>query len=406
MLTDSPLLPQALPLDASQSLLPAAASEAVEREESTHPGRERTDRFEFLDVLRGLAIWAVLLLHCTYDVTQTRSPALDAVVGILHHGYLGVQLFFVISGYCITAAVYRSAAKPGAVGHFFSRRFRRILPPYWASMVLTVSLGLLTVALLKRPFLSVFPMTARDWLLNICLLQQPFGAPDANMVYWSLSIELQFYLVMGLGLLCRSGVEAYLLLVSITFAWMLTTSGWNSNGMIVAYWHEFACGIAAYYFITRTNRWAGTPWLLLATALGVGYMDLAAADSLFRPDGRFILAGKVAFCLGVLVLLVISHPWDRNLSERCVSRWLAFFGTISYSLYLTHVPVVTRIYNGGQRLTGLDGWFFGAYTLMALAAAVAASYWFFKWCEEPWMTRPSRQVTGDVSQRTMCAPIS
>jgi len=121
---------------------------------------------------------------------------------VLSHGYLGVQIFFVISGYCITAVCRSTSPGKRSVLEFLRRRVRRIYPPYWASIVLVVLLGMATVLLMGRTWQSVFPLTAADWMLSSLLLRGPFGAPATSFVYWMLSIIIQFYLVMAICTRC------------------------------------------------------------------------------------------------------------------------------------------------------------------------------------------------------------
>ena len=110
------------------------------------PGDRQSARFELLDALRGIAILAVMLLHFAERGVDSGDQLIYARVWpVLQHGYLGVQLFFVISGYCITAALYNAIERMNSFQYFLVRRLRRIFPPYWASMVLVVVLGFITI---------------------------------------------------------------------------------------------------------------------------------------------------------------------------------------------------------------------------------------------------------------------
>ena len=364
----------------------------------------RSARYELLDALRGIAILAVLLLHFSERGRESGDHILHARLWpVLQHGYLGVQLFFVISGYCITAAVGAAAGKSSPVWYFLIRRLRRIYPPYWASMLLVLGLGFLTIVVLQTPRATVFPLELWEWFSNVALLQGPLQARDANLVYWSLSIELQFYLLMAVCLLLTPRLaEVWLVLVSAASCWIACRHSIPLTGWVLNYWSEFACGIAVYYWITHRNQFSLTPWLLV-TASGI---EMSASffehDSLTFPDGRFIPGVRVAFCLIVMVIMLGLHAKDRQIVEWPVMRFLSRVGLISYSLYLIHVPIGTRVFNLGQRVTGLQGCWWVLYFLLSLVCAALTGMLFFRWFELPWLNTAAVKA----SERSAIVPPS
>jgi peptidoglycan/LPS O-acetylase OafA/YrhL len=354
----------------------------------------RTARYEFLDALRGIAILLVVLLHfAERGVESEDSIVHDKVWPVLQHGYLGVQLFFVISGYCIMAAVASAAQKANSVQLFAARRLRRIFPPYWASILFVVFAGLATRILLNTPWETIFPLAAWEWIANIFLVQEVSGARDpGNFVYWSLSIELQFYVILAICLLMsRKSAETWLVLISLLSAILATTHAVPLTGWVLNYWSEFACGIAAYFWITRTATRSATPWLLVAFAFLEMLWSFYEQPVLTLPSGRFIPAIRIAFCLLVMLLMIVLYQKDSDLCRIRMVRALMATGTISYSLYLTHVPVGTRIFNLGQRITGLDGLLWLPYFGLSLLASGLIGLIFFRLCERPWMNSPLQQ---------------
>ena len=361
----------------------------------------RTARYEFLDALRGIAILLVLLLHfAERGVNSEDSLVHDKVWPVLQHGYLGVQLFFVISGYCITAAVASAAQKANSVHLFATRRLRRIFPPYWASILFVVLAGLATRVLMKTPWETIFPLATWEWIANIFLLQGPLQAQDANLVYWSLSIELQFYIVMAIGLLMSSKTaETWFVFVSLLSAILATTHAVPLTGWVLNYWSEFACGIAAYFWITRTATRPSTPWLLVAFASLEMLWSFYEQPVLTLPSGRFIPAIRIAFCLLTMLTMIVLYQKDSYLCRFRMVRAFMGIGAISYSLYLTHVPVGTRIFNLGQRLTGLDGVLWLPYFGLSLIASFLVGLLFFRLCERPWLNSvvPRKNATPPES---------
>lgn len=353
-----------------------------------------TYRLEFLDVLRGVAILAVMLLHFgDRGCGAGDSLVLGRVWLVLSHGYLGVEAFFVISGYCITAAVYDIHRKGRPMHVFLTRRARRIFIPYWWSMLLVVVLGAGTVLLMKKPWRSVFPLTPMDWMLNVLLLQRPFGAPDVSLVYWSLSIEIQFYLVMAACAWRKELTERCLIAFSAASAILLCIRRVSISGTILAYWPEFACGIAAFYWITGERCWAVTPWCLAGLTAGSA-MLVWLTSSCWHERGHLGLPIRLAFCLAVAVSLVSVRRYDWSLCRQTWARLLAFFGRMSYTLYLIHVPVATRVFNFGERATGLAGLRWLVYASLATVIVLFVGRLFFRFCEQPWLNSRPKAMCG------------
>jgi peptidoglycan/LPS O-acetylase OafA/YrhL len=349
-----------------------------------------TDRSSLLDILRGIAVLAVMLLHTGDHGVGGGTPWYDATVWqVLRHGYLGVQLFFVISGYCILGAVISAERKPQPWRTFVGRRLYRIFPPYWASVLLAVGMGLVTVFLMKKTWFSVFPLDVWDWLLNLVLLQGPFGAPDATMVYWSLSIEVQFYAVMSLCLLFPRGMTWWLTSLSgVYLAWVIAPQV-GISGTPLAYWPEFAVGIAAYLWLHPQRFRRGWPLIigvLTLIAIGVG---IAQSPSMLEAHGEFRTPYKQLFCVLCGLLLVAGSTWSVPGLQSPVGRWLAVVGTMSYSLYLTHVPVGSRVMNLAGRIIDLNGPGWLIVALASLAIQGLIGWAFFRYCEARWLNTPS-----------------
>ena len=350
---------------------------------------ERGSRYEFLDALRGVAILAVMLLHFGARGRAADDQLVHARLWpFVSHGYLGVQLFFVLSGYCITAAMQSAARNPMRFRVFIQRRLRRILPPYWWSLLLTVAMSTISCFVMHKGWFEIVPLTACDWAINICLLQEPLHAPSANVVYWSLSIEIQFYLVMTLCLLKVDWTEYFLVVMSlISMLYRAFPVFPSFYGTILALWPQFVCGIGAYYLITGRNRFVLTPWCLLGTVVATILLSWRHEPGIWLPDGRFTFPAKVIFCIVIALVIVVLHPFDARLMRgRCV-RWLAALGCISYTLYLIHEPIGTRIFNLGERFTGLEQLWWLAYVGVAFACTFAIGMPFFVYCERPWLSQ-------------------
>jgi peptidoglycan/LPS O-acetylase OafA/YrhL len=350
------------------------------------------DRFQFLDVLRGVAVLAVVVLHNSYFALERNVPVADSVSWpIFKFGNLGVQLFFVISGYCIPGALESALRDPRPMANFLTRRFRRIYPPYWFSLVLSIALALMTMVVSRRSWAEIFPLTIGEWLLNVVLLQGPFHAPDAGLVYWTLTIEVQFYLLMAICILFQRWQSAWL--IGLSVAHLLWTC-WPSitfRGTPLEYWPEFACGIAAYICHHPQRFWRGTPWWLWGLAMVSILVGVVRSGHLTHAEENFIGATPTthlfSLVCGILLWQLYKYDWAARRWE--VLKPLTGLGIISYSLYLTHVPVGTRIFNLAGNLSLLDGTVFYLTWTVGLAVQIAAACLFYLSCERPWISAAS-----------------
>lgn len=357
------------------------------------PSSSRFPRYELLDPLRGVAIGCVLAAHFTAPGIAA-SMFRDLVVPATRHGYLGVALFFVISGYCIAGAAARATESVRPASVFLRQRFRRIFPPYWWSIFLAVALAAGTIFVGGKSWASIFPLDLRGWLLNVLLLQGPFAVGDVQAVYWSLTIELQFYLFVGCLLMMPIRTDWLVAGVAILTGLLRPLPFLNLDGTAMAHWGQFSAGMACFYWLhnSRGSRSAAVV-MLLATALS------AAVAMSTNPD-PFEWPGSIprpiidALAISVAVFLIAIHGSDKIICRWPGMAWLGWAGTISYSLYLTHSLIGVRVMNIGMRLTGLNGLWWLVFCVAALVASFAAGLVFFRLCEAPWIRSRDRALNN------------
>jgi peptidoglycan/LPS O-acetylase OafA/YrhL len=335
-----------------------------------------------IDGLRAIAVLAVVFHH--YGLAFP------------HSGHLGVDVFFVLSGFVITQslAARREASLPGLLRSFYGRRVKRLLPALLVCVVLS-SLFALLVAAPGAAHISASLHTgvaALFGVANLHLLAQstdyfsPAAELNAFTHAWSLGVEEQFYLLFPLllwfGWLRRfplgsrrlAGWMAFLGGASL-LAW-LWSLGRDPNlafySMPTRFW-ELAAGVLAYLGVARVQGLCGrrgrlADGLTLA-ALALLLLVLAGADARTYPElATLAVVGLTA------ALLPALRPGQ--LAHRLLTLGpLVFVGLISYSLYLWHWSLLTL----GRWTLGLEGW--AIPLLLGLSFALAAAS--YAWVERP-----------------------
>src|ERR1051325_6552297 len=150
----------------------------------------RRTRFPELDLLRFLAACAVMLFHYTYRGPQKHlcPDSFPLLSQVFKYGNLGVDVFFILSGFVILLTAYNKDAIA-----FTLARMVLLCPAYWISVTLTAVVVVLTGT-------AHDPITLRQYLANLTMVHSFFGIDDVSGVYWTLAVELQFYFLVFLVL--------------------------------------------------------------------------------------------------------------------------------------------------------------------------------------------------------------
>jgi peptidoglycan/LPS O-acetylase OafA/YrhL len=320
--------------------------------------------------LRAVAVGLVLIFHIWPSV--------------LPGGYVGVDVFFVISGYLITGLLVRAAMRDGRISllDFYSRRARRLLPA--ATAVLAATFVGMFVFLPEARWeetarqIAASALYVQNWMLA-WLSVDYLGAENAASPvqhYWSLSIEEQFYFVWPLVMIAaiylsrRFGFSlrrTFVVALSLIFVASLATSVFLT-----------AREPAQAYFVTHTRMWELALGGLLALTIhriNIGSQVLRAGMALaglaaivwsgfaYSPATPFPGTAALAPTVGTALLIVagdVRLGFFRGLN----ARWLTWVGDRSYSIYLWHWPLVV-FYTVGRDAVGLmDGIGLLAFTLI------------------------------------------
>jgi peptidoglycan/LPS O-acetylase OafA/YrhL len=310
------------------------------------------NRIEVLDFLRGVAALAVALHHFCNVLDDGPIKAAS------YYGQLGVQVFFVISGFIIPYSLVRGNYELRNYATFVAKRIIRLDPPYIVTIAVIIALGVLSWYF---PFQqgARFEVSWPQLLLHLGYVNTFFGYPWLSDVFWTLAIEFQYYLLMGLVFPvifssdARIRLGALAALCSLSF---VITSG----AFIFHFIFLFMMGIVICQLrIGMIGR--GQCAALLAAAV---------VGNLVVGDVPSTLAGAAA----VLAILFL----------RIGNRIFFFLGSISYSLYLIHSPVGRRGMNVFIRATGADTQPEKyVAVLFAVGVSIVAAYLLYRFVERP-----------------------
>ncbi len=309
-------------------------------------------RIEVLDGLRGFAALSVVWFH----LTGGSGLFTGWIKASGSYGWLGVEAFFVISGFVIPFSMHRGGYRGFSdAGVFMLKRLARLEPPYLASLLLTI--GLLYASSATPAFHGSAPdISLGRVLLHLGYLNVFFARDWFNPVYWTLAVEFQFYLAMILlfPMLGHADWKRRFgaLAVMATLAMAI-----RDTGLVFAYLGLFALGAGAFQIRVGLLR----PLLFAVLAASLTAVNL-------------IVLGAPAAAVGLVAALAAAFL---NLPAIPV---LGLLGSVSYSLYLIHVPVGGRVMNLAGRLP--DVWHVPALAA-ALVICLAAAYVFHRLFELP-----------------------
>lgn len=338
--------------------------------------RQRRDE---LDGIRAIAVSAILFFHA----------GIESIPG----GFIGVDIFFVLSGYLITALIVKELEQGKfALGGFYARRFTRLLPAALVTIVLTLLVSKLLMPAPMQENIFNSALSALFYVSNIFFLFDAGYFSDSAATkpllhMWSLSVEEQFYLIYPFLLYFAHRAGG---LVALKFTVLVATALSFALCVYLTYYAP-----SAAYYLMPSRFWQ----------LGIGALlvlfNLAALDD--RPEGRPlpVLVGIV----GVLMVAAATVSFDEHtafpgyvallpvlgtallvwsgahslLVQRILSiAPLLFIGRISYSLYLVHWPIAVFLFVLGS-VPGT--WLFAAQCIaLAMISAVVLHYCVEKPC--------------------------
>jgi len=375
-------------------------------------------RLRGIDALRGVAALGVVLFHAIEQGKNVvPNNLLEYPVRLVQFassfGYIGVFLFFVISGFCIHLQWARSKAagiKPDIrFGSFWKRRLRRLYPPYVIALLLYLLLAAYTVGLDLTHFVVY------DIGMHLLMLHNldPHTCYTINGVFWTLAIEEQLYLAYFLLLFLRVrwgwGVTIAVCLLS-RLAWMgLSHVVWLKTGYglpvpesAAAHWFTWALGaigVEVMFGLIRLRSWSRD--LRLATVLIIGasalssYLPAIPKDTLLHNLSWFLIhpLWGVGFFILVNRMVLAEESWLRHAKLPSMISLFSTLGIFSYSIYLTHELVIMQSWRWIN-----PGWpQLGNVLVVVIPGTILFAWVFFWFCEKPFM---ARRAVHETTQRS------
>jgi peptidoglycan/LPS O-acetylase OafA/YrhL len=304
-----------------------------------------------LDGIRGLAALYVVLYHIFLRAWPGYPGANHAPFWAvwLSYGRGAVAIFIALSGFSLGLSPARSGWRLKSVATYAHRRAWRILPPYWAALGFSL---LMTWYVLAQPGWAL--PNGKSVLVYGLLGQDVFAAGSPNRAFWSIAIEAQLYVLLPLLLLLARRVSA-LSMVSLVAAVVVTIGVLGPhvalmNTALVKFTPDlavlFAVGLLAAGIVTAGERTRSRPWAWYALAAAVPAIVLMVVKgSVWSYFNLFWLDLAWAPAIGCFLAAVASSR-PRFVVRFLNTRMTRILGACSYSLYLTHAPIVIAVSYG------------------------------------------------------------
>ncbi|WDD92808.1 acyltransferase [Burkholderia sp. FERM BP-3421] len=337
-------------------------------------------RIPELDLLRFIAALAVVFFHYAFrgyaadDLTVMHYPLLEPIA---KYGFLGVHLFFMISGFVILMT-----AGDGSVKNFIASRAARLAPAFWVCCTMTF---LVTLAIGGDRFSA----TWSQYLVNMVTLGGGFGSDPIDGAYWSLGAELRFYrlvaILLILGQIDRT--ERWL------FVWLAATVLVETfpfiklKTFLVTDYAGFFIAGAALFLIRRHGLSRSRIGLVCgAWALSL-YRELQLLPYFSEHFGLNLNAWTIAVVMTAFFAVMLALALRRT-SVLASPRWI-WFGAVSYPLYLLHQNIGYMLFNQFGDTVDHDAVFWGV-----IVGAIGLSLVLHVAVEKP--------LAGPLKRRLMC----
>jgi peptidoglycan/LPS O-acetylase OafA/YrhL len=377
--------------------------------------RSARTRLAYLDGIRGLAALFVVAHHLWREYTRGSLPGLKGIItNWLLYGHLAVDVFIVLSGFCLMLPVSRSGALRGGWQTFYKSRARRILPPLYAAVALGIAANIV----------KGVPPSKEVILANLLLLQDLL--PQTNVLdgpLWSVALEWKIYFLFPLfvWLWSRWGLP-WVLFISAVIGYALTILLLACSPAVYLaldcpwYVFLFGMGMAATDLALRRDQGSLTQlfsWLLpccflgalacLAAVLFKWPITASGEQQVYVPHLPII--DTITGVVTALALVILSHLAARSTPSPIIRllSWkpLVFAGTIGYSIYLVHGIIIYKV--KAMLIAHLRVHPAIVVILLDMAIIICFSYIFHLIVERPFMSKPGKLAPKTEQQAEVAA---
>jgi peptidoglycan/LPS O-acetylase OafA/YrhL len=300
--------------------------------------RKAPIRFYELDLLRFLAAFFVVLNHYTWRLNagdEKISPiSFPEFAWVTKYGLLGVELFFIISGYVVLMS-----AQGKTVKQFFLSRVIRLYPAFWVACTLSFIAMRLFGPPASHPSTSWFSRTVGDYLVNLTMLEGFVGRPHIDGVAWTLTVEIGFYLLIAILI----GFKLLPHLKVVFLFWLVYVAAVGPTPGVETPLYIFLIGQYAPYFIAgmlfyllQTKQ--GKSWQLYALLAFAYILAMRQANASMGALSAVIhqhMSGLVAMAACTVFFGVFFLIIKRVINLQRFT-WLTRLGSLTYPLYLIH----------------------------------------------------------------------
>jgi peptidoglycan/LPS O-acetylase OafA/YrhL len=334
-----------------------------------------TVHFHSIDFLRAIGAISVCLFHLATNFLEKENP----VYFTFQHGHLGVELFFVITGFLIPFSLFKRNHSLRNWGTFMLDRVIRIHPAYIGAVVICVFQELLT-SFLPAPMYKPFSVTLLDIFGHFTYLQPYLGRPWLVVLFWTLAVQFQFYMLYGVlhflfiheHKIVR--ILTILVLYALPFGIGKGTIDYGLgavelNNFLPHYIHIFLPGV--FIFMRLQKLLSNLEYIvLLLLDCYLLYYWYGGMEHWY--DGDILRPIAVVFASVLIQFVAIEH------------KIFEFLGKISYSLYLVHISVGWAIMGFLKFFLHLENQFLlSIAVLFATATSIGFAYLYWRFWEEP-----------------------
>ncbi|GAA0817901.1 acyltransferase [Colwellia asteriadis] len=296
-------------------------------------------RFYEIDLLRFLSAFAVVIFHYTYTGYMegfAKIADFEALRVLTRYAYMGINFFFIISGFVIFMSVADGSPK-----NFLISRFVRLFPAYWCALALTAIFTVLWGA-------EVFHITWPQLLANVTMVNELLGYKPIESAYWTLYIELKFYLliliVLSLGMM---KYFQHVIAITLLASFLMLFHPWAKNvDMFVAIFPHWSGYFAAggVFYLLRRDGLNGYRSLLLLLSYAFVIKQSILFGNLMSSWFNITFNSTVIFAINTLffALFCVTALCEKNPLRQ---RYFYYLGVLTYPLYLVHQHIGYMVFN-------------------------------------------------------------